>query len=169
MKKVFVCLIAMFSISTASAEIPGWRITEVTGNNNTTVGYIYHTEGIGTQVDTKTEKFVTGLRFACSTSLNNPLITIYWNTMSGNTSQYVQMNTDKNMHPGLPLLRWEQEDSLLIRPVYESADLIKLLKNSNSITFTWVNSGPIRRTTTFDLRDFKSRLSEFNTLCKAHI
>jgi hypothetical protein len=167
-KNIVACLFAICFTSSALSQIGNWRITEVLGRNKNVVGYIYHTEAIGTQVDTKTEKFVTGLRLACSLSHNNPLITIYWNTMSGNTTQYVQINTEKNLSSG-PLLRWDQEDSLLIRTIYESADLIRLLKNSNSITLTWINNGPTRRTTTFDLRDFKSRLSEFNSLCKAQI
>jgi hypothetical protein len=155
------------------SEDIGWKITEVTGNKERTpVGYIYHTGAVGTQVGSKTEKVVTSLRFVCSTKVSNqrdndPLIILFWNTMTGNTGQYITSKT--SVSPIDHMFRWEQEDSIMMRSVNESKDFIQELKTSKSVKFSWHSKDGTLRTTIFDLRGFNSHLGEFNALCKTEL
>ncbi len=173
MKKLFISIISALAITAGAAEIPSWKITEVTGNNKIAIGYIYHTSAIGTQVGAKTEKFVTGLRFVCSTKAAampaDPLITIYWNTMIGNMPQYTEIHLDKKLFEGDPAIRWEQDGPLLYRSMYVSQPLIKSMKTSNSISFSWLGTDAVRRSTMFDLKTFNAHLGEFSALCKIEL
>lgn len=170
MIKIFVCFAFMLAVSTATAETHDWQITEVSGANNTVAGYIYHIGSIGTQV-TKAEKIATSLRIVCSATAptDSPLITIFWNTMTGNTSQLVETRVNgRIIQVGQPQ-RWDQDGPLLIRQVSESRELVMALKSSKDIEFMWISPNGVRRITMFDLRNFNIHLHEFNALCKSNL
>lgn len=173
MKKLFVGIMSVLAFTVGAVETHDWKITEVT-ENKAIVGYIYHTGAVGTQIGVKTERFVTGLRFVCSTKAAltpaDPLITIYWNTMIGSIPQYTEIQLDKKPpEVDLSTFRWEQDGPLLYRSVYISKSLIKLMKTSNSISFSWLGTDAVRRTTMFDLKTFNAHLGEFSALCKIEL
>ena len=168
MKNLFVGLIATFVVVGAMAENTNWEISKVTDRNNATVGYIYHTGAIGTQINARPEKVATSLRLVCSTLQKNsePLVVIFWNTLNGNIPQTVEMHTDKRV---TETLQWDQEGQVLMRSAAESKKLIQAMKTGNNISFLWTGTDSIRRNTNFNLRDFKTHLNEFNTLCKTEL
>lgn len=172
MKNLLVTLAAVFAMSSVMAEDTSWKITEVPGKDKAIVGYIYHVGAVGTQVGAKTEKVVTSLRFVCSTKIstqrdNDPLIVLYWNTMTGVSTQHVLSRTSAD--PLDRIFQWEQDGPLLIRSVNESKDIIQKMRLSKNISFTWLGNDAVRRTTIFDLRTFDSHLGEFNALCKTEL
>ena len=164
MKNLFVGLVAALAMSAAMAENTGWKIQRVPERTNSpAVGYMYETYAIGTQNGPGAKKNVTALRLICSVSINKPLIAIYWNTMVGDKPQSVEIRANRKTIS--PRILWEQDGPLLMRSVAESTELIQLLKTSKDINFMWVDTNAVRRTTIFDLKDFNSHLSEFNTYC----
>ena len=174
MKKLFVALASIFALS-AMAQSSDWKLTTVPGADRETVGHIYHTSAVGTQTGSKIEKFVTGLRLVCtareSTSNKNadPVIAIYWNTMIGSTPQFVDIKVDGRQVGVGQETKWDQDGPLLLRRISESSTLMQSMKTGRSISFQWSGTDGVRRATIFDLRNFRSNLSEFNTLCKTQI
>lgn len=171
MKKVFVLLSAALTLS-AIAQTSDWKLTAVPGYDKGTVGYIYHTSAVGTaQSGTRIEKFVTGLRLVCAESLispngnNQPVIALFWDRMIGSMPQTVEVKVDNSSQE----IRWDQDGPLLLKPISESKTLIQSMKTGNKISFQWTGPDSIRRTTMFDLRTFRSDLSEFNKVCKTQI
>lgn len=170
-KNLFVLLSAAFAMS-AMAQASDWKLTTVPGYDKGTVGYIYHTSAVGTaQTGSKTEKYVTGLRLVCSASdvvldgNKQPVIAIFWDRMIGSMPQNVEVKVDGSSQE----IRWDQDGTLLLRSVSESKALIQSMKTGNKISFQWTASDSVRRTTMFDLRTFRSDLSEFNKVCKTQI
>jgi hypothetical protein len=167
-----MCLISACVSMSALSDGSEWKITEVPGKDKSIVGYIYHVGAVGTQITPKVEKVTTSLRFVCSTRTanqkdNDPLIILFWNTMTGNKSQIVEVKADKKII-GEPL-KWDQEGSVLMRSVAESKELIQTMKTNKDVNFRWYGSDGVQHITTFDLRTFNSRLGEFNTLCKTEL
>lgn len=173
-KKLFVALVSIFALS-AMAQSSDWKLTTVPGADRGTVGYIYHTNSIGTQVGAKTMKVVTGLRLVCTaegfTANKNsePIIALYWNTMTGSIPQFLDIKVDGRQVATGQEIRWDQDGPLLMRTINSSRTLIQSMKTGNRISFQWTGTDAVQRTTVFDLRDFRSNLSEFNTLCKTQI
>lgn len=172
MKKLLVSLVTVFATMAVMAENTDWQVTEVTGHDKSVAGYIYHTGAVGTQVGTKTMKAATSLRLVCSSKVSpqrsgDPLIAVYWNTMTGNAPQFPLIQVDKK-DIGLPV-QWMQDGQLLMRSVYESKELIQALKTGRNISFTWIGTDAVRRTTMFNLRDFNEHLGEFNSSCKTEL
>lgn len=172
MKKLLVSMVAAFATMAVMAENTDWQVTEVAGHDKSIVGYIYHTGAVGTQISAKTEKVATSLRLVCSNKISSqrsgdPLIVLFWNTMDGNTPQFIGIKADNRPtdHP----LRWEHEGAILMRSAYESKELMQTLKTSRSINFSWHGSDGIQRITTFNLRDFNEHLGEFNSSCKTEL
>jgi hypothetical protein len=154
------------------AQTSDWKLSAVPGYDKVTVGYIYHTSAVGTaQSGTKIEKFVTGLRLVCaesptpSSGNSQPVIAIFWDRMIGNMAQNVEVSVDGSNQE----IRWDQDGTLLLRSVSESKALIQSMKTGNKISFRWTGTDSIKRTTMFDLRTFRSDLSEFNKVCKTQI
>lgn len=174
MKKLFVALASIFALS-AMAQSSDWKLTTVPGADRVTVGYIYHTSAVGTQVGAKTEKVVTGLRLVCTapgfTANKNsePIIAVYWNTMTGSTPQFLDIKVDGRQVGTGQETKWDQDGPLLLRTIDSSRTLLQSIKTGNRISFQWTGTDAVRRTTIFDLRDFRSNLSEFNTICKTQI
>ena len=172
MKKVFIGILSICSLSAALSENIGWNIQRVPDHiSATAVGYMYETYATGTQsgiVGSTAKKNTTALRLICSVTVDKPLVAIYWNTMTGDTPQYVTIRADKKT-PGQSF-HWEQDGPLLIRTVTESIDIIKTLKISKTVRFSWSNpANNTLYTTIFDLRDFNAHLAEFNTYCNTKL
>lgn len=174
MKKLFVALASVFALS-AMAQSSDWKLTAVPGADAGTVGHIYHTSAVGTQSGARTEKFVTGLRLVCttrestSTKSAEPVIAIYWNTMIGSTPQFVDIKVDGRQVGVGQETKWDQDGPLLMRTIAGSKELMQSMKTGRSISFQWASYEGVRRTTIFDLRDFRTNLNEFNALCKTQI
>ena len=173
-KKLFVALASIFALS-AMAQSSNWTLTVVPGANKGTVGHIYHTSAVGTQTGARVEKVVTGLRLVCSAAdvsldaPHQPVIALYWNTMSGSTPQFLDIKVDGKQVATGQETKWEQDGPLLLRTIAESRTLMQSMKTGRSISFQWIGTDSVRRATIFDLRDFRSDLSEFNTVCKTQI
>lgn len=170
-KKLFVLLSAAFTMS-AMAQTSDWKLSAVPGYDKNTVGYIYHTSAVGTaQSGTRIEKFVTGLRLVCAETLvspngnNQPIIALFWDRMIGSMPQTVEVKVDGSIQE----IRWDQDGPLLLRSISESRTLIQSMKTGNKISFQWTGPDSVRRTTLFDLRNFRSDLAEFNKVCKTQI
>ncbi len=169
MKKLFVALTSVFALS-AMAQSSDWKLTAVPGADNGTVGHIYHTSAVGTQTGANITKVVTGLRLVCTVHGDHkPVIALYWNTMVGNIPQFLDIKVDGRQVSSTNESRWIQDGPLLVRSVEESRTLLQSMKTGGKISFQWTGTDAVRRTTIFDLRDFKSNLSEFNALCKTQI
>jgi hypothetical protein len=173
-KKLFVALASIFALS-AMAQSSDWKLTAVPGPDRGTVGYIYHTSAVGTQIGAKAEKIVTGLRLVCTATgftankNSEPVIALYWNTMTGSTPQFLGIKVDSRQVGVGQETRWVQDGPLLLRTIEESSTLLQSMKTGNKISFEWTGTDAVRRSTIFDLRDFRSNLNEFNTVCKTQI
>jgi hypothetical protein len=147
----------------------------VPGADRGIVGHIYHTSAVGTQTGSKVEKVVTGLRLVCTaegfTANKNsePVIAIYWNTMIGSNPQFIDIKVDGRQVGVGQETRWDQDGPLLLRTIADSKTLLQSMKTGRSISFQWTGTDAVRRSTIFDLRDFRSDLSEFNKICKTQI
>lgn len=168
MKKLAYGILAALLSSTAICQPVTWDISEVKGPKDTIVGYIYYTNATGTQIGAKTEKLFTSLRLVCSTkSVEPPLMIIKWDTLSGNSVQYVRATVDGKI---IPLNdQWFQDESIVYRAITYPDPLVQRLKQGTTVTFTWIDNDAVRRTTAFDLRDMKKGLSDFNTFCHTQI
>lgn len=162
-------------ICNGEVQAADWKLTAVQNADNKTVGFIYHTNAIGTQFGPKIEKIITGLRFICASDdfipekNSNPVVALYWNTMIGNTSQTINITIDnKQVWTGREI-KWDHDGPLLLRTITESKDLIQLMKSGHNIRFQWIGDDTINRVTEFNLRNFRSGLNEFNTVCKTEI
>ena len=120
MRKLFG-IISILAATGAQAQALGWNLTEVPAKDKSVAGYIYHSSAVGTQIGTKTEKVVTGLRLVCSTKEyvamreSDPVVAIYWNGMFGNGTQAVNVKVD-----GRPIQMatpWEQDGPVLFRRI----------------------------------------------------
>jgi hypothetical protein len=170
MKNIFLGLAIMCIGLPALAENADWNITEVLAKDKTVSGYIYHTGAVGTQIGVKAERMITSLRLVCTAKSSSPAsVAIFWDTMKGNSPQYLEMRTEKTEFTAKQFIQWEQDGPLLIRSAPESKMLVQMLKTNKLIGFTWLDTNSIRRTTMFDLKGFNAHLTEFNALCKTDI
>ena len=168
MKKLFVALASIFALS-AMAQSSNWTLTAVPGVNREIVGHIYHTGAKGTQGEKK-DKSRTGLRLVCSSRENGePVIALFWEAMTGSTPQFLDIKVDGKQVATGQETKWDQDGPLLVRSIAESKTLLQSMKTGRSISFQWIGTDSVRRATIFDLRDFRSNLSEFNTVCKTQI
>lgn len=173
MRKLFG-LFAFAIATSVSAQPAAWNIAEVTGKDNSVVGYIYHTSAVGTQVGAKTEKVVSGLRLVCSTKgfmamkEADPIIAIFWNGMFGNIPEAVMTEVDGKAIRLVPS-PWEHDGQILYRKTSESRELIQALKTGRTVTFQWTSQDATKRKTTFSLQGFNSQFSEFTASCKTQI
>lgn len=162
-------ILALVAATNVSAQVAAWNISEIKGKDNSVVGYIYHTSAVGTQVRNKPEKIVSGLRLVCSTKTwtsneSDSIIAVYWNGMFGNTNQKVDVKVDGRTI-ALPS-NWDQDNQIVFRKISESAELVQALKTGRNVTFSWDGTDSTKRVTTFSLRDFNQKFSEFNNSCK---
>lgn len=171
MRKLFG-IISILAATGAQAQALAWNLSEVPAKDKSVAGYIYHSSAVGTQVGTKTEKAVTGLRLVCSTKEyvamreSDPIIAIYWNGMFGNGTQMVGVKVDgKTIQMSTP---WEQDGPVLFRRIADSKELMQGLRTGRSVSFEW-ESDSTKRTTIISLKDFNTGFSEFKTSCKAQI
>jgi hypothetical protein len=160
-------IVSILVAGSVQAQALGWNVSEVLGKDKTPVGYIYHSSAVGTQVGTKTEKVITGLRLVCSIkSSEGPAIALYWNGMFGNTPQSVDVKVDgRKIAQSTP---WDQDGPLLFRKIADSQELMQGLKTGRAVSFEWTQSG-VKRTTVISLKDFNSGFGEFKTSCKTQI
>lgn len=170
--KNLLAILSSFIALSAAAQSSDWKLTPVPGADRGTVGYIYHTSAQGTQSGTKV---ITGLRLVCTVDgftankQSDPIIGLYWNTMTGNIPQLLNIKVDGRQVGTGEELRWHQDGPLLLRTIAESRTLLQAMKTGNKISFQWTGTDSINRSTIFDLKDFRSDLNEFNDICKTQI
>lgn len=173
MKILFVILSSLY-IGNCFAQ--DWRLTYIESEQKVPAGVIYHTESRGTEVSGNvTKKVITGLRLACAGKDflvkmgSEPVIAVYWNTMTGNMPQTVSVKVDgKEIELG-QAKQWRQEGNLLYRPLESSRGLLQALKVGRLVSFEWVSSDSTKRQTVFDITDFRTDLSKFNDYCNIQI
>ncbi len=163
-------ILALIAATNVAAQASTWNISEIKGKDNSVVGYIYHSSAVGTQIRDKTEKVVSGLRLVCSTkslpAIGSPesIVAVYWNGMFGNTNQKIDVKVDgRSINLAT---HWDQDNQIVFRKISESAEMIQAMKAGRSITFSWTGTDSVKRNTTFSLRDFNQKFSEFNNSCK---
>jgi hypothetical protein len=167
MKKLICSTFAALFSSTVICQPAIWTLSEVKGKNEI-AGYIYHTNAIGTQYKSKTEKVFTSLRLACSLkSSAPPLMIIMWNTMKGSSIQSLQVTVDGKVVSTDE--QWVQDESIIYRSLVDSDSIMQQLKSGNIVTVAWTDQNAIRRTTAFDLRDMMKGMGDFNTICHTRI
>lgn len=174
MKNFLITIVGLLISINTYSEIPHWKLSEVKGNDRSVVGYVYHTEAVGTQVSQKTEKVVAGLRLVCSTKAstqrnNDLIIAIYWDGMFGNLTQSTDVLFNKRMFETGQKLRWDQDGPLLIRYVTDSRTFIQALKVNKDVKISWIGTDNVKRIVMFDLQEFNMNISEFAKLCKADV
>jgi len=163
MKKLLLCSLCI--CLSAFGKSSDWKLTEIAGLNNSKVGYIYHTNAIGTQYGNKTEKFVTSLRLVCSINSNEePAIVIFWNTMTGNLPQLIEIKIDGKLIDQTP---WNHEGPIFYKRISESRNLLQSIKLGRNISLQW-NDGD-QKITIFNLQEFKEGLIEFNKACNTQL
>ena len=171
MKHTFLGLIFSVLAVAASAVAGDWNINEVRTASNDIAGYIYYTGAQGTQISSRTDKYVTGLRIVCTAESfkveghADPLVIILWDKMEGTSTQTVNARTNRPIHGDVQTAQWNQDGQLLYRTTTESKDLIQSLKVNKSIMFTWIDNAGVQRMTTFNLTDFNTHLADFVKLC----
>jgi len=171
MKRFFLCIILTFMYVGTYAST--WNVVEVKNTEKTaTVGYIYHTSAIGTKFGLNKEKVATDFRFVCSAKeflagpSTAPIMAIFWDGgPHGTTFQQVEVKIDgKEIQMTQP--PWIQEGTLLYRKLSDSKSFIQSLRTGKLVSFSWVGTDNIRRTTMFDLQDFTLNFNSFSANCE---
>lgn len=163
-------LVGILSILLAFPALASkWEISNVVDNGKT-IGYIYHTGAKGTQTKGSIiEKSITGIRLVCaiqdqsSESRYNSIVAIFWNGLSGQTFQNINISVDNKAIK--VNTAWLQDEQLLFQPVENIEPLIRGLKTGKLIRIEWEYVG-IKRETMFDISQFNSRYNEYLNLCK---
>lgn len=165
-KKLASAIIA-FMCLTAFTQAPVWTITKVVGKDKTIAGYIYYTNGVGTEIGSKTTKVFSSLRLVCSTTASAaaPLIVLFWDGMHGIS----QPSTSITINGKSVMYTWSQEDNILIRDSADSIQLMKSLKNTHQVKIEWVGDDAIKRKVIMDVSGINAQINDFNTVCKSHI
>lgn len=167
MRKLFATFMLLVASTAATAQYTGeWVLTPVVDHHRDlrpVVGFIYQTAAQGTVMGGKYEKAVTKLELVCSaTSKEPPVVILFWDRLIGNIPQMIDIKVDGKM---LERSKWQQDQSMLIRPIAEAAQLMQAMKTGKSITFDWLGNDGVRRVTMFDLRSYNTNLSDFNKNC----
>ena len=162
MKKILLSLIAIFTLS-SNAQDSDWKLTTVYDHSNNVAGYIYHTSA-------KVDSILTGLRLVCPSDnylvnkSSTPVIVVLWDKMIGNIPQSVEIKVNGKQIGVGQETKWNQEGSILYRPISESATRLQALKTGTKVSFQWGG-----KTAIFDLKTFRTDLNEFNKVCKTSI
>ena len=161
--------IILIFISFKAYSLPlSWNLSEVEIGSKNIIGYIYHSSTVGTQIGTKKEKVITGLRFVCSTINNtsesdsNSIIAVYWDGMFGNNKHIINVKVDGK--PVLVSSTWNQDGPLLYRNISESTELIESLTKGKTVSIDWTVDS-IKKATVFSLKDFNSGFNKFKLSC----
>lgn len=158
MNKIFFGI--LFAISSASyAQIPeSWKLTEIKNTQQEPVGYIYHTESIGK--DTSGKKYVTGLRFICSSkSSNNAILAVFWQGGIQDEIQSLEIKIDNKI---IRSDQWNTEGPLLIKSFDSLQTLLKQMSAGKNLGFSWEANG-LKYQTLFTLRGYD--ISKFKKIC----
>lgn len=166
-RSLFILTGAIFLSLPVWGQFSGWKLSKITDSNRVTVGHIYHT-------DAKSENNAIGLRLVCAAPTftikgnNDPMIVLFWDQMTGNIPQMVEIKIDGKQIGVGQEFRWDQDGNILLRSINESRPIIQGMKTGRSIRFQW---GPSNKTriAVFDLRDFNSNLAEFNKVCQTNL
>lgn len=146
-----------------AAKNPLWKLKEVS-HNSTVVGYVYHSDAIGTQNVSNNPKVMTSIRFICSVDEMPPLISIFWDDSNDYRDAIVSVTIDnKLVNLGQTSKPWAVDGRLYYRALGESKILLNALKNGKVAKFQWT-TGNTTRIAAFDISNMN--LSEFNSKCK---
>jgi len=156
-------VLAIASTAFAQTEVP-WQLQDVKIDNKV-AGYIYYTSAVGT-IDTKPpKKVVTRLGLTCSLTERSAVIGITWKGSHFVGHEHVTTEVDGNVIGGTST-RWQQGGELTYRYLDESRPLLQALRTGRQVKFQWIGSDSIRRMTIFDLANFNTDFSKFNSDCK---
>lgn len=163
-------LIPLFFVATSvsALEFSDWALNEIKSASET-VGYVYNTYAVGTQVGAKTEKIVTDFRFVCSIKGSaNPIIAIRWvGRLAPNQGQYITVSID-NIYSSTDF--WGQNDkNTFFREVLVSQAIVDAIKKGKQLKISWISTDAVKYNAIYNITNVNQKLNMFNAACGTNI
>lgn len=172
MKRFIISAFSALTCMAANSQSHiSWNLVPVPDRDNIVVGFIYHTEALGTEKNHGIKKVPTSLRLICSTKLEDvkmdPIIAVLWSNLESSTNIRAIGTTIKGNV--LSIDTWTQDGDLLYRSAISSDQLMDSMKHSKSVRFSWISQDSTKYDVVFDLKEFKNGLDNFNRVCHSKL
>lgn len=170
MKKILVAVASMMAFSVYAAP---WTLSAIPDLKKETVGYIYHTSAVGTQVTKSvSKKVVAGLRMICTApnlvrpgDAYAPLIAIFWDGLNEINPTSITLQVDRSTSVNMQDTNWLPYNQLLVRNMSNSELLVNSMKSGKTLHASWTGANATTYKVIFDLNGFDDQLDSFKNSC----